>query len=79
MKAKVSIDDLWKEVEEKRGEKLTIREVCETCDLNDRTVTNARRGSDKSALLTLVKLRIFFERELGREISLDDLIEVTDE
>jgi hypothetical protein len=47
--------------------------------LHDRTVTNARRGSDKSALLTLVKLRIFFERELGEEISLDDLIEVIDD
>jgi hypothetical protein len=42
-------------------------------------IAGSDSGGGKSALLTLAKLRIFFERELRREVSLDDLVEVTDD
>jgi hypothetical protein len=79
MKAKVNLDPLWGEIESQRGERLTIREVAQKSELDDRTVINARRKSNKVTPTTLAKLRCFFQSELGRTIWIDDLLEVTDD
>lgn len=66
---KLNIQQFW-------PEDLTITQAAEDLDMNPRSITNLRKGTERGEWITLFKLVEYFSRKANREITLEDLFDI---
>ena len=55
---------------------LTITQAAEDLEMNPRSLTNIRKGTERGEWITLFKLAEYLSEKTGKQISLEDLFEV---
>ena len=55
---------------------LTITQAAEDLDMNPKSLTNIRKGTERCEWITLFKLAEYLSEKTGKQISLEDLFEV---
>lgn len=71
MRAFLRIDDIWP-----KG--ITVNQAAEELEMNPRSVSTLRRGTEKGTWVTLIKVQRWLASN-GREYTLEDLIEVEED
>ena len=70
MKVTINLEPFW-------TEDLTNANVADAIGIHPNSVSNLRSGSvDRCKLETIMKLREFFSKKIGKPVSFDDLINV---
>ena len=68
-KVKLNIIPFW-------PENLTITQAAEDLEMNPRSLTTIRKGTERGEWATLFKLVDYFSEKVGRPIALEELFEV---
>lgn len=67
--AKLNVMKFW-------PDDLTITQAAEDLDMNPRSLTNIRKGTDRGEWLTLFKLAEYLSQKTGRKLALEDLFDI---
>jgi DNA-binding XRE family transcriptional regulator len=67
--ARLNVNRFW-------PDDLTITKAAEDLDMNPRSLTTIRKGTERGEWLTLLKLAEYLSEKSGKQISLEDLFEV---
>jgi DNA-binding XRE family transcriptional regulator len=67
--ARLNVNRFW-------PDDLTITKAAEELDMNPRSLTTIRKGTERGEWLTLLKLAEYLSEKSGKQISLEDLFEV---
>lgn len=67
--ARLNVNRFW-------PDNLTITKAAEELQMNPRSLTTIRKGTERGEWLTLFKLAEYLSEKTGRHISLEDLFEV---
>lgn len=77
MKVFLDLKKLWPRDSE--GKDVTLREASEALDMNQRSLTVIRKGTERGNWDTLVKLKRWLESRHDRVISIEELLRVEDD
>jgi len=67
--ARLNVNRFW-------PHELTITQAAEDLEMNPRSLTNIRKGTERGEWITLFKLAEYLSKKTGSHISLEDLFEV---
>lgn len=67
--AKLNVNRFW-------PDNLTITKAAEDLNMNPRSLTTIRKGTERGEWLTLFKLAEYLSKITGKQIALEDLFEV---
>jgi len=71
-RAKLNVNRFW-------PDDLTITQAAEDMNMNPRSLTTIRKGTERGEWLTLFKLIDYLSQKTGKPISLEDLFEVEED
>jgi len=63
--------DYFEELQEKKG--LTLGQIAEALEMNPRSITTLKRGTEKGDWITAFRLAAYLTEQLGRNVALEDL------
>ena len=73
-KVTLDVTHLWPKDAE--GRDVTIEVAAREMKMNPRSITTIKKGTERGSWDTLVKLREWLSRRLGRDIKFDDLLKI---
>jgi len=72
MKVILDVSKLW-------PDDLTIAKAAEDLEMNPRSLTTIKKGTERGNWETLVKLARYFSQHYGRQISLEELLRIEED